>query len=120
MRAPGRRVAWALAVLSLALTVIDTVIVSASIGLFSSRSLGIHGWPLVDLAATGCAVLGAVIVGTDRRQPIGWLLAVIGFTTSISMPTESYTHWVLFLDGPGATRPTELLGSLLTPAEPNA
>ena len=112
MKALSPRLAWALAVLSILMAVVDTVIVQASIGLFSSRSLGIHGWPLVDVAAAGCAVLGAVIVGADRRQQIGWLLTLIGSTTSVSMPAESYTHWVLFRDGPGPTRVAELSGSV--------
>lgn len=112
MRPPSVRLAWTLAIISLALVVVDTAIVAASIGLFSSRSLGLHGWPLVNIAAGACSVLGAVIVGADRRQPIGWLLSLIGFTTSLSMVTESYTHWVLFEDGPGSIRVAELLGSL--------
>ncbi len=109
---PPARVAWTLAVAGLVFITLDTAIVSGSIGLFSSQSVGIHGWPLVDMAAAGCGVLGAVIVSSDRRQPIGWLLNVIGVTTSWSLVGESYTHWVLFEGGPGPVRLAELVGAL--------
>jgi GAF domain-containing protein len=112
MTPPPARVAWTLAVASLVLITIDTLIVSGSIGLFSSQSVAIHGWPLVNVAAAGCAVLGAVIVGTDRLQPIGWLLNGIGVTTSVSMVVESYSRWVLFEGGPGPVRTAELAGAL--------
>jgi hypothetical protein len=106
------RIASALAAASLTFVIADTAIVAGSIGLFSPRSLGIHGWPLVDLAAVGCAVLGAVIVGADRRQPIGWLLSLTGVVTCFSMVTESYTRWALHEDGPGPARLAELVGWL--------
>jgi hypothetical protein len=112
MTPPPARVAWTLAVASLVFVSLDTAVVSGSIGLFSSRSVGIHGWPLVDIAAGGCAVLGAVIVGTERGRPIGWLLNGIGMTTSLSMLAESYSRWVLFDGGPGPVRIAELAGSL--------
>jgi hypothetical protein len=101
-----------LAVASMTFIVADTAIVAGSLGLLSARALGIHGWPLVNIAAGGCAVLGAVVVGADRHQPIGWLLNVIGFTTSASMVAESYARWVLFEGGPGPTRLAELCGSV--------
>jgi hypothetical protein len=101
-----------LAVAGLTFIVADTVLVARSTGLFSAHALGIHGWPLVDIAAGGCALLGAVIIGADRRQPIGWLLSVIGFTTCVSMVTESYTQWVLFDGGPGPARFAEVVGSV--------
>jgi signal transduction histidine kinase len=111
MTPPSARLAWTLALASLALIAADTVIVAGSIGLFSTQSVGIHGWPLVDIAAGGCAVLGAVIVQADRRQPIGWLLNVIGFTTSLSMVGESFSRWVLFEGGPGRDDVAEVVGS---------
>ena len=112
MTPPPARVAWTLAVASLVFITVDTLIVAGSIGLFSTQSVGIHGWPLVDVAAGGCAVLGAVIVSADRRQPIGWLLNGIGMTTAVSMVSESYSRWVLFEGGPGPERTAELAGSL--------
>ncbi len=42
---PPARVAWMLAVAGLVFITVDTAIVSGSIGLFSSQSVGIHGWP---------------------------------------------------------------------------
>jgi GAF domain-containing protein len=106
------RLAWILALASLAFVVADTVIVAVSIGLFSTRSLGFHGWPLVDLAACGSAWLGAVIVAADRRQPIGWLLNVIGVVTCLSMVTESFVAWALEEGGPGPDRVAYLMGSV--------
>jgi hypothetical protein len=106
------RLAWVLAAASALFVLADTAIVAGSIGLLSARSLGIHGWPLVDLAAVGCAVLGAIIIGADRRQPIGWLLSVTGVVTCVSMVCESYTRWALFEGGPGPARLAELVGWL--------
>ena len=94
------------------LVVVDTVIVAASMPLFSTRSVGIHGWPLVDIASAGSAVLGAVIVAANPRHAIGWLLNVIGASTSFSLLAESYAVWVLDYDGPGPTRAADFAGWL--------
>jgi hypothetical protein len=109
---PGPRLAGTLAVAAVAMVVADTVVVSLSLGLLSTTSVGLHGWPLVDVAAAGAAVLGAVIVASHPRQPIGWLLNLIGFTTSLSLLTESYSHWILFEGGSGSTTVAELVGWL--------
>lgn len=99
---PVRRVAWVSAVISMLLTAVDTAIVAASYSLLSTESIGIHGWPLVNVAALGSSVLGAVILGSHPRHPIGWLLNIVGFTTSISLALESYSVWVLEHGGPGS------------------
>lgn len=88
---------------AVALAVADTVLVAAAYQLFSARAVGIQGWPLVYIAAAGSAALGAVILGTHPRHPIGWLLSLVGVTASVSMATESYAVWVLRYDGPGGT-----------------
>ena len=97
------RIAWLLAAVSVALAVLDTVLVAVSIGLFSTESVGIHGWPLVNAASVASAVLGAVIVGSDPRHPIGWLLVFVGVATCFSLTAESYGSWVLEHGGPGST-----------------
>ena len=76
--------------ISVILAVVDTALVAASYPPFSTRSTGIHGWPLVNIAGLGSAVLGAVILGAQPRQPIGWILNLIGLSTSISLAAESY------------------------------
>jgi hypothetical protein len=96
------RVAWALVAVSAALTVLDTVLVAASTSLLSTQSVGIHGWPLVNAASLGSAVLGALIVRSDPRHPIGWLLSFVGVTTCISLAAESYSVWVLEHGGHGS------------------
>ena len=110
MRAPDPRLAQVLAVVSVGLALVDTVVVSSGVGLLSTTSVARHGWPLVDVAAAGAAVLGAFIVASVPRQPIGWLLTLIGSVTSFSLVCESYSHWVLFAGGPGSTRAAELAG----------
>ena len=95
------RLAWTLAAVSAALTVLDTVLVAVSIQLLSTQSVGIHGWPLVNAASLASAVLGAVIVRSDPRHPVGWLLCLVGLTTCISLAAESYSVWVLQEGGPG-------------------
>ena len=99
---PARVVAWSLAALSAALTVLDTVLVAVSVPLLSAESVGIHGWPLVNAASLASAVLGAVIVSSDPRHPIGWLLTFVGVTTTISLAAESYGVWVLEHGGNGS------------------
>ena len=98
----ARHVAWTVVAISLALAVVDTALVAASYPPFSMKSTGIHGWPLVNLAGIGSAVLGAVILTAHPRHPIGWILTFIGLSTSISLATESYGIWVLQYDGHGS------------------
>jgi signal transduction histidine kinase len=95
------RIAWCIAGVSAILAVVDTVLVAVSYELISTEAIGIHGWPLVNIAALGSAVIGAVILGSQPRQPIGWLLNLIGLSTSISLTAESYGAWILQYDGPG-------------------
>ncbi len=96
--------------ISLVLAVVDTALVAASYPPFSMRSTGIHGWPLVNLAGLGSAVLGAVILTAHPRHPIGWILNLIGLSTSISLATESYGIWVLQYDGHGSAAQGHLAG----------
>lgn len=98
-----RVVAWSLAVVAALCVIGDTLVVSAYDSLWSIDTWGIHGWPLVDMAGLGCAVLGAVIVATYPRHPIGWLLVLVGVTTSLSLLLESYSTWILDHGGPAST-----------------
>ena len=50
----------------------------------------------------GAAAMGALIVARWARHPIGWLLCLIGFLSSISLLTEAYSVWVATADGPGS------------------
>ena len=86
----ARRIAWLVAGVSALLAVVDTALVVASYPPLSARSIGIHGWPLVNVAGLGSAVLGAVILSAHPRHPIGWILNLVGLTTSISLAAESY------------------------------
>jgi signal transduction histidine kinase len=96
------RLAWLLAGISGLCAVADTIVVSAFQPLLSEATIAVHGWPLVNLAALGSAVMGALVVTRYPRHPIGWLLNVIGVTTSISVLAESYSIWVVDEGGPGA------------------
>ena len=106
----ARHVAWTAAGNSLVLAVVDTALVAASYPPFSMKSTGIHGWPLVNLAGLGSCVLGAVILTSHPRHPIGWILTFIGLSTSISLATESYGIWVLQYDGHGTAAQGQLAG----------
>ena len=106
----ARRIAWLAAGMSAILAVVDTALVVASYPPLSVKSTGIHGWPLVNIAAMGSAVLGAVILGAHPRHPIGWILNFVGLTTSISLAAESYAIWVLQYDGPGSSAQAHLSG----------
>jgi hypothetical protein len=103
-----RAIAWSLALISTLSVIGDTLVVSAYGSLWSTDTLGLHGWPFVDLAGLGCSVLGAVIVMTYRRHLIGWLLVVVGVSTSMSLLLESYSRWVIDEGGPGSTSAGQL------------
>ena len=106
----ARHVAWTSAGICLVLAVVDTALVAASYPPFSMKSTGIHGWPLVNLAGLGSAALGAVILTAHPRHPIGWILNIIGLSTSISLATESYGIWVLQYAGHGSATQGHLAG----------
>jgi hypothetical protein len=104
----ARQIAWLVAAISVVLAVVDTALVAASYPPLSTKSIGIHGWPLVNTAAMGSAVLGAVILGSHPRHPIGWILNLIGLTTGISLAAESFGIWVLEYDGRGSATQAHL------------
>jgi hypothetical protein len=62
----------------------------------------VHGFPFVDGASIGSALMGALIVSRYARHPIGWLLTAIGLLTSISLLAEAWAYWVQESDGPGS------------------
>ena len=104
------RLAWVLAGISAVCAVADTLVVSAYQPLLSEATIAVHGWPLVNLAALGSAVMGALVVSRYPRHPIGWLLSVIGITTSVSLLAESYSIWVVDEGGPGPGWAGDLAG----------
>jgi hypothetical protein len=95
------RIAWLLAVLTLVTVVADITVTAQYRNLFSEDAVAVHGFPFVDLAVLGAAVLGALILTQDERHPIGRLLLVIGFTGALSLLTEAYSIWVVDERGPG-------------------
>ena len=103
------RVAWSLAVLTGVLALADVAVTAAYRPLFSEASVAEHGFPFLTGAVVLTAVLGAVIVSRYEAHPIGWLLVLVGLTSSFSILTEAYSIWVLTADGPG---PDELAGVL--------
>lgn len=107
-----RTIAWTLALAAALCAIADTLIVSAYGSLWSTHAFGIHGWPFVNLAGLGCSIVGAVIVMTFPRHLIGWLLVVVGASTSVSLLFESYSRWVLDEGGPGSTSAGELSASV--------
>ena len=86
------RLAWLLAGISAVCAVADTVVVAAFQPLLSEATIAVHGWPLVNLAALGSAVMGALVVSRYPRHPIGWLLSVVGVTTSVSAARRVVQH----------------------------
>jgi hypothetical protein len=100
------RVAWALAAVTLLLIVSDVLLTSSYQSLLSEKSVAIHGFPFVEGGVLGSAVLGAVIVSRYDRHPIGWLLVMIGFVSSISLVTEAYS----FAQSEGSASGSDSLG----------
>ena len=95
------RLAWFLAVLTIAFGIADIAITASYRTLFSEESVAEHGFPFLTGAVVLTGVLGAVIVSRYGRHPIGWLLTLIGLTGSFSLLGEAYSIWVLTADGPG-------------------
>ena len=95
------RLAWAMAAIALVATTADTVILARTYGLMSSLAIGEKGWPLVDAAAVGSSVVGALIVSRLPRNPIGWLLCVVGVIGALALFGESFDVWVVEKGGPG-------------------
>ncbi len=106
------RVAWFLAVLTAILTVIDILVTAQYRPLLSEAAVAEHGFPFVNGAVLGSAVLGAVIIARYERHAVGWLLCVIGSTGAFSLLTEAYAIWVVAEDGPGARSLAGLSGWL--------
>ena len=91
------RLAVALGVAGL---VLDTAFTAAHRSLLSAAVWAEHGWPLIPLTTLGCALMGALVVRSSPRHPVGWLLLVASLT-SVASPAEAYSLWVLEASGPG-------------------
>jgi len=95
-------VAWLLAGLTGIFCVADAVLTAQYRPLLSEAAVAQHGFPLVNGAVLGSAVLGAVIIARYERHPIGWLLSVVGTSAAFSLLTEAYAIWVVSDGGPGS------------------
>jgi GAF domain-containing protein len=98
----AKRVSWLLAAVTLVMLVLDVVVTAQYQHLLSEAAVAVHGFPFVDCAVLGCAVMGALIVSADPRHPIGWLLTLIGATSAVSLLAETYGVWVITEGGPGS------------------
>jgi len=96
------RVAWVLTALTVLIAGADVWVTSAYRPLLSEDAVAVHGFPFVTGAVVGCSAMGALIVARWARHPIGWLLCLIGFLSSISLLTEAYSVWVVNAGGPGS------------------
>jgi signal transduction histidine kinase len=97
------RVAWALAGATLVLVVLDAVVSAQAVSLTSETAVAVHGFPFVHGAVLGSSVMGALIIARYERHPIGWLLAIVGITSAVSLLTEAYAYWVQESGGPGSS-----------------
>jgi hypothetical protein len=91
-----------IAALTALLAVADGWVTAAYRPLLSEAAIAVHGFPFVDAASAGSAVMGALIISRYARHPIGWLLCLTGLTAAISLLTEAYSVWVLTAGGPGS------------------
>ena len=87
------RVAWALVVLTVLLSVTDAVITAQYRPVVSTENFAEHAWPSVMLAAIGSVVMGALIVARYPRHPVGWLLSAGGSVAALSLSSEAYSLW---------------------------
>ncbi|MCY7401028.1 MAG: hypothetical protein LH477_08730 [Nocardioides sp.] len=105
-----RRIAWLLVGLAVAMTAVDIAMTATYRSLFSEEAMAQHGFPLIQSAALGCVLLGAVIVSRDDRHVIGWLLTAMGAVGALSLMLEAYSIWVISEGGPGPTALGGILG----------
>jgi GAF domain-containing protein len=96
------RIAWAMAGACLLLVVADIAVSAQAVSLLSETAVAIHGFPFVDGAVLGSSIMGALVISRYDRHPIGWLLALVGVTSALSLVTEAYAYWVQEADGPGS------------------
>jgi GAF domain-containing protein len=96
------RIAWLLAGVTLVLVVVDALVTAQYRPLLSEAAVAVHGFPFVNGAVLGCAVMGALILSRDQRHPVGWLLMVVGVTSALSIVCEAYSVWVVTEGGPGS------------------
>lgn len=106
------KVAWLLAGLTVAMTAVDMMIISTFWGVLSEEALAQHGFPFIQIATFGCALLGAFIVSRDQRHVIGWLLTVLGTVGALSLTLEAYSIWVVSEGGPGPRALGGVLGMI--------
>jgi hypothetical protein len=103
-----RRVVSVLTVLSVLCALADTAIIASFRSLLSQDSVVLHGWPLATLAIVASSLMGGLIIFRYPGHIVGWLLAVVGVVSSISLLAETYQVWVTKNNGPG----TDSLGHL--------
>jgi hypothetical protein len=96
------RLAWVLAGLTGVFCVADVIVTAQYRPLLSEAAVAEHGFPFVNGAVLGSAVLGAVIIARYERHPVGWLLSLVGSTGAFSLLTEAYAIWVVAEGGPGS------------------
>jgi hypothetical protein len=113
-RAAGAaRAGWALAAVTTAAVLLDSVVtVVSSPQLFSDTTVAKHGWPITPLASVGAAVVGALILAHYPRHVVGWLLCLFGAVTSVANVAEVYSVWVHRNGGPGNDLAWQLSGWL--------
>jgi len=95
------RIAWILAGVTLVLVIADAFVSAQSVSLLSETAIAVHGFPFVHGAALGSALMGALIISSYERHPIGWLLSLTGTAGAVSLLAEAYAYWVQEADGPG-------------------
>jgi signal transduction histidine kinase len=96
------RTAWILAAITATLSVADVAVASAYQSLLSEEAVVQHGFPFVELAILGCAVLGAVILSRSEGHRVGVLLVLVGIISAFSLLTEAYSIWVVNEGGSGS------------------
>ena len=96
------RLAWLLLAGTVVMIALDVFVTSRYQSLLSEASVAVHGFPFVEAAVVGSALMGAVIISRDERHVIGWLLAVVGIASATSLLAEAYGVWVVSEGGPGS------------------
>ena len=86
------RVAWVLAGLTVVLAVADVVVTAQYRPLLSEEAVAEHGFPFVNGAVLGSAVLGAIIISRYERHPIGWLLCLVGVDRRLLAADRGLQH----------------------------
>ena len=88
----GPWLAWALCALSLALTVLNFLLIAMNVSL---NTLAYVFWPELPSLAVGYSLIGAIIASRLPGHPIGWICCAVGLIAAVDHFAGEYAVYAL-------------------------